>query len=250
LQINWQGALAMKYTKAQTYDKQFLLDNMMGPNAIKMLEELTELPGMLELKPDMRVLDLGCGRGLTSIFLAKEFGVQVFATDLWITASENFARFKEAGLEHRIIPIHADAPDLPYADEYFNVIISIDAYHYFGREEAFVDEKMAPLLKQGGKLAIAVPGLKKEIHNDIPHEMLLSWDAKAIETLHSPEWWRELLSKSERMELQAVGELECYQECWNDWLECSNEYAILDRKAMEGGAGKHMDLVFMIAAKR
>jgi len=117
----------MKYTKSQTYERQFLLDNMMGPNAMKILEELTELPGMLELKPGMRVLDLGCGRGLTSIFLAKEFGVQVFATDLWITASENFARFKEAGMDQRIIPIHADAADLPYAEEYFDAIISIDA---------------------------------------------------------------------------------------------------------------------------
>jgi cyclopropane fatty-acyl-phospholipid synthase-like methyltransferase len=240
----------MKYTKSKTYDKQFLLDNMMGPNAIKMLEELTELPGMLELKQDMRVLDLGCGRGLTSIFLAKEFGVQVFATDLWITASENFARFKEAGLEHRIIPIHADATDLPYADKYFDAIISIDAYHYFGRVEGFADEKMAPLLKKGGKLAIVVPGLIKDIHDDIPPEMLLSWNAEAIETLRSPEWWRKILSKSERMELQAVGELECYSECWNDWLQCDNEYAVGDRKAMENGAGKYMDLVYMIAAKK
>ena len=118
----------MEYTKSQTYDRQFLLDNMMGPNAMKILEELTQLPGMLELKPEMRVLDLGCGRGLTSIFLAKEFGVQVFATDLWIAASENYARFKEAGLDKKIIPIHADVADLPYADEYFDAIISIDSY--------------------------------------------------------------------------------------------------------------------------
>ena len=240
----------MEYTKSQIYDRQFLLDNMMGPNAIKILEELMQLPWMLELKPDMRVLDLGCGRGLTSIFLAREFGVQVFATDLWITATENFARFKEAGLENRIIPIHADVADLPYANEYFDAIISIDAYHYFGRNEGFADEKMASLLKKGGKLAIAVPGLVKDIHDNIPHEMLLSWNAEAIETLHSPEWWRNILSKSQQMELQSVGELECYSECWNDWLQCNNEYAVGDRKAMENGAGKYMDLVYMIAAKK
>jgi len=240
----------MKYPKSQTYDRQFLLDNMMGPNAMKILEEMTQLPEMLELKPQMRVLDLGCGRGLTSIFLAREFGVQVFATDLWITASENFARFKEAGLDNKIIPIHADVADLPYTDEYFDAIISIDSYQYFGREEGFVDEKMAPLLKKGGKLAIVVPGLVKDIHDNIPPEMLLSWNAEAIETLRSPGWWRDLMSKSLRMELQAVGELECYSECWNDWLACDNEYAIGDRKAMEGGAGKYMDLVYIIAAKK
>jgi len=239
-----------KYTKSQAYDRQFLLDNMMGPNSMKILEELMQLPWMLELKPDMRVMDLGCGRGLTSIFLAKEYGVQVFATDLWIAASENFARFKEACLEHKIIPIHADVADLPYADEYFDAVISIDAYHYFGRDEGFLDEKIAPLLKKGGKLAIAVPGLVKDIHDDIPSALLLSWDAEAIETLHSPDWWRALLSKSEQMDLLAVGELECHAECWDDWLQCNNEDAIGDRKAMENGAGKYMDMVYMIAAKK
>ena len=36
----------------------------------------------------MKVLDLGCGKGLTSLFLAKEANVNVFATDLWISATE------------------------------------------------------------------------------------------------------------------------------------------------------------------
>ena len=67
----------------------------MGPNSLKMLEELT--CGM-DLKPGMKVLDLGCGKGLTSIFLAKEFGVTVYATDLWIGATENYERFKDLGL--------------------------------------------------------------------------------------------------------------------------------------------------------
>lgn len=95
----------MKFIKSAQYDKQFLLDNMMGPNALKILEELTV---GLDLHPGMKVLDLGCGKGLTSIFLAKEFGVQVYATDLWITATENYERFKSLGLDE-LIPYHADA---------------------------------------------------------------------------------------------------------------------------------------------
>lgn len=57
-------------------DIKFLNENMMGPNAWFVAEELT---ADLSLKNGMRVLDLGCGRGLTSVFLAEKFGVQVFA---------------------------------------------------------------------------------------------------------------------------------------------------------------------------
>jgi methylmalonyl-CoA mutase C-terminal domain/subunit len=47
----------------------------------------------------MRVLDIGCGRAVSSIFLRREFGVQVWATDLWFTASENQQRIRDAGME-------------------------------------------------------------------------------------------------------------------------------------------------------
>jgi cyclopropane fatty-acyl-phospholipid synthase-like methyltransferase len=49
----------------------------------------------------MHVLDLGCERGLTSIFQAKEYDAIVFATDLWISAAENYERIKAIELEER-----------------------------------------------------------------------------------------------------------------------------------------------------
>ena len=73
---------------------------MMGPNAWLVAEELT---AGLSLKKGMRVLYLGCGRGLTSVFLAEKFGVQVFAVDLWTSATENYDRFKQAGVYDRIL---------------------------------------------------------------------------------------------------------------------------------------------------
>src|SRR4051795_7678939 len=88
---------------------------------------LTEwLAGAMDLRPGMRVLDLGCGRAASSIFLAREFGVQVFATDLWISASENLLRIADAGLQDRVFPVHSDARALPYAGEFFDAVISLD----------------------------------------------------------------------------------------------------------------------------
>ncbi len=61
---------------------------------------LTEwLAAALDIRPGMRVLDLGCGRAASSIFLHREFGVQVWATDLWFSASENLQRICDAGGE-------------------------------------------------------------------------------------------------------------------------------------------------------
>lgn len=32
----------------------------------------------------MRILDMGCGKAMSSIFLVKEFGIQVWANDPWL----------------------------------------------------------------------------------------------------------------------------------------------------------------------
>ena len=44
------------------------------------------------------ILDLGCGKGLTSLILAKETNDLIFANDLWIDKKDNEARFKSWNL--------------------------------------------------------------------------------------------------------------------------------------------------------
>lgn len=236
----------MEFIKSLQYDSQFVSENLMGPNPLKMLEELT---ANLNLHPGMRVLDLGCGKGLTSIFLAKEFGVQVYATDLWIGATENYARFQEMGLADKIVPIHADALDLPFAEEYFDAVISIDAYYYFGRDASYMDEKLAPFVVPGGVIALAFPGFIKDIHENLPPEFLLSWHAEDLDTFHSCEWWSNLLSQSKKIQIQHLGEMSCHETCWDDWLNSDVPYAINDRKSMEAGAGKYMNMISVVATR-
>lgn len=237
----------MKYEKSLTYDANFVRENLMGPNALKMAEELT---ASLPLTSDMRILDLGCGTALTSIFLAREFDAEVFATDLWIPATENYKRIQAFGLEDRVIPIHADAMDLPFANEYFDALISVDAYHYFGRDTAVMDEKFAPLVKPGGIIAIAIPGLVRELGGVLPPEMALSWKMEDIDTIRSIPFWRSILEQSERIEIQSMSAMEGFDECWNDWLACDNPHAVGDRKAMEAGAGKYMNLIAIVARRK
>lgn len=56
----------------------------------------------MTLKPGMRILDMGCGNALTSIFLAKEFGVTVFANDLWVSPTDNWKRICNEGVENLV----------------------------------------------------------------------------------------------------------------------------------------------------
>jgi cyclopropane fatty-acyl-phospholipid synthase-like methyltransferase len=229
---------------SDNYDTIFVKENMMGPNSMKIIEELCE---SLDLKKGMRVLDLGCGRGLTSIFLAKEYDVTVFAADLWISATDNYERFKSMGLDERIIPIHAEAHDLPFAQEFFDLAVCIDAYHYFGTERDYLSKHLAPLVKKGGQIAVAVPGLKEDFEDGVPEELVPFWYDNM--NLYSCKWWQNLWKASDLVSIKECRELRCHDEAWADWLTCDNEYARRDIKMMEAEAGNYFNFVSIIATR-
>ena len=69
-----------RFPRSNQYDPDWIRAGVSGGAHPLWLTEW--LSGALDLRPGMRVLDLGCGRALSSIFLHREFGVQVWATDL------------------------------------------------------------------------------------------------------------------------------------------------------------------------
>ncbi len=237
----------MMYTGNNQYDTSFFKENLMGPNAIRMIDELAK---SLKLEKGMRILDLGCGKGLTSIFLAKEYGVTVFATDLWVSASENYERFKAMGVEDKIIPIHAEAHDLPFAQEYFDAAVSIDAYHYFGVEPDYLEKHFAPLVKKGGQIAVAVPGLKKEFTAGVPAGLAPYWIEEVENTIRPGGWWQDLWKASPAVSLKECKEMKCFKEAWQDWLTCDHEFARKDIGMMNDGGWEHFNLVALTAVRR
>lgn len=238
----------MNYEKTQKYDLDIINEKIMGPNPLKLEEELMKDN---HIKPGSIVMDLGSGQGITSVFLVKEYGYKVYATDLWSNPEENKKFFEEMGLtENEIIPVKADATDLKYEKEFFDGVVSTDSYNYFGRDDNFLDEKLLPYVKHGGYIYIVVPGMKKDCHNAIPEELLLSWTPEQLDYIHDIEYWTDIISKSKDCEIVSIHEMESNEECWNDWIKCDNEYSKNDKKAIDAGACKYLNFIAIILKKK
>jgi cyclopropane fatty-acyl-phospholipid synthase-like methyltransferase len=198
-----------RYPRSAGYDPQWLVDNWMGPQPLWLLEWLAPA---LDLKPGMRVLDLGCGRALTSIFLAREYGVQVVAADLWVKPGENWPRILQAGCAEQVLPILAEAHDLPFAEGSFDAVVSIDAYHYFGTNELYLPY-LSRFVAPGGRIGMVVPGLAAEL-TEVPDHLREFWQPE-FWSFHSAGWWRTLWERSGAVRVEVADRLE---DGWRDWL--------------------------------
>ncbi len=239
------------------YEPQWVLENQMGPNALWLAEWLC---AEMDLEPGMRVLDMGCGKAVTSVFLAREFGVQVWANDLWISATENWQRVREAGLDGAVFPIHAEAHALPYADEFFDAVVSLDSYHYFGTDDMYLREFIR-FLRPGGQIGIVVPGLMREFEGGVPEHLTRTqpsggrfWDPSACFTFHTVEWWRK---HWEQTELVTVERADMMPEGWRDWLrfEQAKDAAGMggceeELLAVQADQGRYLGFVRLVARRK
>lgn len=238
----------MQYPRSKAYSTPELLAKIMGPNPIKLTEEL-----LLDhaIPAGAMVCDLGSGQGLTSVFLAREYGFTVYAADLWSEPEENRQFFHRMGLsDSQIIPVKADAAALPFPKGFFDAVISVDSYNYFGRDPAFLDEKLLPFVKEGGWLYIAVPGMKRDCHDRLPPELLLSWTPVQMDYMHDASYWQSLVGQCRNAEVLEVRQMASNEEVWADWLQQENPYAVGDRRAMEAGGGQYLNFIQIVLRKK
>jgi cyclopropane fatty-acyl-phospholipid synthase-like methyltransferase len=208
-----------RFPRSANYDAQWILANQMGPNALWLTESLCE---RMTLKPGMHVLDMGCGTAMSSIFLAKEFGVQVWANDLWIRAEANHERIVEAGVADLVSPVHAEAHSLPYDRGYFDAVVTVDSYHYYGTSDTYLGY-FASFLKPGAQIGMAVPGLMKEIEGALPAYLTEKdeagnrfWDPKECWSFHTADWWRNHWEHTGIVDIEHAAAM---KDGWSIWLK-------------------------------
>ena len=131
---------AADYPELQGYSRTAIYEGKMGPGGLYLSAQMSR---RMHLSAGQRVLDLGCGGGATSVFLAKKFGVSVVAIDLVISATEKYRRFQQHGVEDRVVPLNLDiTQELPFAHDYFDAVF--DTLCALRGKENSIDHRREP----------------------------------------------------------------------------------------------------------
>jgi cyclopropane fatty-acyl-phospholipid synthase-like methyltransferase len=238
-----------QFPRSSKYDPEWVFENEMGPNALWLTEALCQV---MELEPGMRVLDMGCGRAMSSIFLAKEFGVQVWATDLWVPATDNWQRICAADVADRVYPIHAEAHALPFPDGFFDAIVSLDSYHYYGTDDLYLGTHFARLGRPGAQIGIVVPGLVQEFDGEVPEHLQPVWEGWC--SFHTAAWWQRHWELSSRVTVEHCDALPDGWRLWMQWTEARDAAGATKRPnsaartaVLRTDGGRYLGFVRMVA---
>jgi cyclopropane fatty-acyl-phospholipid synthase-like methyltransferase len=237
-----------QFPRSQAYHPDWVRENASGgANSLWLTEWLASA---MDFQPGMRVLDLGCGRACSSIFLAREYSVSVWATDLWFSPSENFQRIRDAGVEQTVFPIHSDARSLPFAAEFFDAIVSIDAIPYFGTDDHYLSA-LARFVKPGGRIGIALAGFVEEIEGDGPPH-LAEWLAAepSLRSMHSASWWQRHWQRSGVVNVELADSLPEGWRLWRDWLQTVAPENQTELQLLESDSGRHLTYNRVVAHRR
>lgn len=189
-------------------------DNM-APGALFLA---TRMARALDAAPGQLVLDLGCGKGDSSIFLANAFGVRVVAADLWVSPAFLNEKFEAQGCGNGTTAVRLDVRrELPFEAGRFDAIFCMQALHSFGGSVDFI-QRLLRCLKPGGRVVVASSCFNEERpFEDLPavYHRTDGWDAE-YRSYHSQGWWGELFEATGEVDVLECAELEDGAVYWED----------------------------------
>jgi arsenite methyltransferase len=159
------------------------------------LEGTQELAGLCHIGEGAYVLDVGCGVGVTSCFLAKRYGCRVAGVDIrakMVERSEERAR--REGVADRVEFRVADAQDLPFKDGLFDAIIT-ESVTSFPKDQQCAVNEYARVTRPDGYVGLAESTWLKMP----PPPELVAWVSQDVGACVQPlpaNGWTGLLKKA------------------------------------------------------
>ncbi len=235
-----------RFPRSSRYHPDWIRSSVSGgANSLWLTEWLTSA---MDLRPGMRILDLGCGRGASSVFLHNEFDVQVWSTDLWFDADDRRRRIVDADAADAVFPVHADARTLPFAADFFDAVVSIDSFPYYGTDDLYLGY-LARFVAPGGQIGIAGAGLSADFTGAVP-DHLAPWWEPSMACLHTAAWWREHWARGGVVDVECADTMAEGWTFWRDWqLEVAPDNTV-EIEAITSDAGRHLGYVRAVARRR
>jgi SAM-dependent methyltransferase len=192
-----------KYPELSAYSRADIWRDV-GPGGLYLVSRLARA---LDLQPGAWVLDLGCGKAESSVYLAERYQARVVAADLWTDPAANARVIAGRGQRGNVIPLRLDASrPMPFAEGYFDAILCINNLNFYGTDLAVVD-RIAGHLKVGGVFCSGGECLNQEF---TPEQLANPPEVYSFAeevwrddfmTSHSPGWWADHIARSGVLEL-------------------------------------------------
>lgn len=236
---------SVRFPRAARYHSNWIKAGASGgAHVLRLAEWLSEA---LPMEPGMRVLDLACGRALSSVFLQREFGVNVWAADLWFDPAENLKRVTDAGVGDNVFPLRADARALPFGAGFFDAIVCLDAFMYFGTDDTYLPNVLR-FLRPGGRIGFAMSGLIEEFDTGVPSH-LASWWTPDMWCLHSAAWWQRHWARTGLVEVECADVMPRGWETWLEWQRFLCPDNTVEIAALEADRGQNLGYVRAVARR-
>lgn len=267
LATNYRSPNCVDYPELQGYTRDEIYEDCLGGGALYLAAKMAR---NLRLNPGDIVLDLGCGKGTTSVFLARHFGAWVVAVDLWTDATFLNQKFTAHGYRGRIVPLQLDATKpLPFANGYFDAVFCMNSLSFYGGSVGFL-QHLLKHLKRDGQLVVGMETFNAEFSPEErlnppavfnynlppPLEHINVWQDD-FSKMHSPRWWKSLFLHSGLLVVESCCELEDAEVLYEDLVKYQIEHD-LDRADVQvsiqqieyGRAHRPAKTLFVLTAVR
>jgi len=156
---------------------------------------------LMQLRPGQRVLDLGCGAGWASRLLAQLVGGgerpgQVVGLDV---SDEMIRRARATSTEFdNLLFIVGSALQIPWEENFFDKVLSVESFYYYGDQDRALDE-LFRVLAPKGELYILI-----NLYRDNPYSLRWVEELKVPVQVRSEQEYVELLKEHGYKEARAV----------------------------------------------